>query len=119
MDAGLKSVVEFGQYFTTKGNGEQFYAKACREYAHPRRDGTSQPRDGSMEAQKLNPCWKLRPVACIVNLELKSEFCFCAKTALNLGSEILMDQFNMWLIQIKTTQKFLQIYLKNKRHNRM
>ena len=32
MDAGFMSVVEIGQYFMTKDNGEQFYASACREY---------------------------------------------------------------------------------------
>ena len=31
-------------------------------------------KDGSREAQKLDPCWKLRPVACMVNKELKLEF---------------------------------------------
>ena len=28
---------------------------------------------GSREAHKLHPCWKLRPVICTVNMELKSE----------------------------------------------
>ena len=41
MDAGFISVVEIGQYFM---NGEQFYAKACREYTLPRNDGSSQPK---------------------------------------------------------------------------
>ena len=31
-------------------------------------------KDGSTEAQKLDPCWKLRPVAYMVNTELKLEF---------------------------------------------
>ena len=31
-------------------------------------------KDGSREAQKLDPCWKLRPVAGMVNTELKLEF---------------------------------------------
>ena len=44
MDAGFISVVEIGQYFMTKDNGEQFYAKACREYTLPRSDGSSQPK---------------------------------------------------------------------------
>ena len=35
MDAGFLSVVEIGQYFMTKDTGEQFYAKACREYTLP------------------------------------------------------------------------------------
>ena len=30
-----------------------------------------------------------------------------------------MDQINLWSIQTSTTLKFLQIYLKNKRHNRL
>ena len=30
-------------------------------------------KDGSREAQKLDPCWKSRPVACMVNTELKLE----------------------------------------------
>ena len=33
MDARLLSVVEIGQYFMTKDTGEQFFAKACREYS--------------------------------------------------------------------------------------
>ena len=44
MDAGFLSVVEIGQYFMTRDNGEQFYAMACREYTLPRGDGSSQPR---------------------------------------------------------------------------
>ena len=44
MDAGFISVVEIGQYFMTKDNGEQFYAKACREYTLPRGDEASQPK---------------------------------------------------------------------------
>ena len=45
MDAGfIHVVVEIGQYFMTKDNGEQFYAMTCREYTLPRDDGSSQPR---------------------------------------------------------------------------
>ena len=29
--------------------------------------------DGSSETQKLDPCWKSRPVACMVNMELRLE----------------------------------------------
>ena len=31
-------------------------------------------KDGSREARKLDPCWKSRPVACMVNTELRLEF---------------------------------------------
>ena len=74
MDAGFLSVVEIGQYFMSKDNGEQVSAMACREYTLPRNDGSSQPKGWSRETQKFDPCWKSRPVACMVNMELKSEF---------------------------------------------
>ena len=73
MDAGFISVVEVGQYFMTEDNGEQFYAKACREYTLPRSDGSSQQQGWIQGTTKLDPCWKLRPVACMVNTELKLE----------------------------------------------
>ena len=46
MDAGFLSVVEIGQYLMTKDTAEfsQFRAAACREYALPRDDGSSQPK---------------------------------------------------------------------------
>ena len=31
-------------------------------------------KDGSREAQKLDPCWKLRPVDCRANMELRLDF---------------------------------------------
>ena len=55
MDAGFLSVVEVGQCFMTKDNGEQFYAKACREYTLPRNDGSSQPKGWIQETRKLDP----------------------------------------------------------------
>ena len=58
MDAGFLSVVENGQYLMTKYTGDlkQFNTVACREYTLPIDD----------------PCWKLRPVTCTVNMELRS-----------------------------------------------
>ena len=55
MDAGFLSVVEIGQYFMTKDNGEQFYAMACREYTLPRDDGSSQPRGWIQGNTKIGP----------------------------------------------------------------
>ena len=49
------------------------------------------------------------PVTCTVNMELKLESGLWVKTVIILGSEFHMDQTNIWLIQITTTQKFLQI----------
>ena len=72
MDAGFLNVVEIGQYFMTKDTGDltQFHAVACRQYTLPREEDASQPReDGFRETQKLDPCWKLQPVACLANME--------------------------------------------------
>ena len=43
MDAGFVYVVEIGQYFMTIDTGEQFFARACREFTLPRSDESSQP----------------------------------------------------------------------------
>ena len=58
----------------TQDTGEQFYAVACREYTLPREDESPQPKDGSKGTPQLGPCWKSRPVACMVNIELSLEF---------------------------------------------
>ena len=55
MDAGFISVVEIGQYFMTKDNGEQLFAKACREYTLPRSDGSSQPKGWIQGNTKIGP----------------------------------------------------------------
>ena len=55
MDAGFIHVVEIGQYFMTKDTGEQFYAKACREYTLPREDVSSQPRGWIQGNTKIGP----------------------------------------------------------------
>ena len=52
-------------------------------------------------------------------MELKFESGLWVKTILNLGSEYLMERSNMWSIQIKTIQKFLQIHKKIKCHKQV
>ena len=76
-------------------------------------------KDGFRETQELDPYWKSRPVIGTANMALKSESRLWGKIIISLGSDFLMDQINLWLIKITTTQKFLQFYLKNKRHNRV
>ena len=51
-------------------------------------------------------------------MESKFESGLWVKTILNLGSEYLVARSNMWSIQIKTIQKFLQIHKKIKCHAR-
>ena len=55
LDAGFLSVVEIGEYFMTKDNGEQFYAKASREYTLPRNDESSQPKGWIQGNTKIGP----------------------------------------------------------------
>ena len=55
MDAGFIHVVEVGQYFMTKDIGEQFFAKACREYTLPRDDESSQPKGWIQGNTKIGP----------------------------------------------------------------
>ena len=55
MNAGFMSVVEIGQYFITKDIGEQFFARACREYTLPRNDGSSQPKGWIQGNTKIGP----------------------------------------------------------------
>ena len=67
MGAGFIRVVEVGQYVMTRDNGEQFYAKACREKLSQEMMDQHNRKDGFRETRKLDPYWKLRP-----DTELKS-----------------------------------------------
>ena len=55
MDARFLSFVDIVQYFMTKDTGEQFHAKACREYTLPRNDGSSQPKGWIQGNTKIGP----------------------------------------------------------------
>ena len=55
MDAGFIHVVEIGQYFMTKDTGEQFFARACREYTLPRSDESSQPKGWIQGNTRMGP----------------------------------------------------------------
>ena len=55
MDAGFISVVEIEQYYMAKDNGEQFYAKTCRENTLPRSDGSSQPEGWIQGNTRIGP----------------------------------------------------------------
>ena len=75
MDAGFLSVVENGQYFMTKDTGDltQFNTVACGEYKE--KNQYHNRKDGSKGTPKMDPYWKLQPVTCTVNMELRSELC--------------------------------------------
>ena len=75
MDAGFIHVVEIGQYFMTKDTEEQFFARACREYALPRSDESSQPKGWIQGNSRIGFVLEVTTVICTVNMELKSESC--------------------------------------------
>ena len=79
IDAGFLTTVGVGQYFMTKDTEEfsQFTdSVACREYTLPREMKNHLTRKvGSEGIPKLDPYWKLQPVAYKVNMEWKSELC--------------------------------------------
>ena len=57
MDAGLKHVVEIGEYFVTKDTGSlrQFRSVACREYTFHRDDESSQPKGWIQGNTRIGP----------------------------------------------------------------
>ena len=73
MDAGFIHVVEVGQYFMTKDTGEQFFARACREYTLPRSDESSQPEGWIQGNTRIGPVLEITTVIYTANMELKLE----------------------------------------------
>ena len=55
MDAGVIHVFEVGQHFMTKDTGEEFFARACREYTLPRSDESSQPKGWIQRNTRIGP----------------------------------------------------------------
>ena len=54
-------VVQIGQYFMTEDIGEQFFAKACREYTLPRNDESSQPKGWIQGDTRIGPVFEITP----------------------------------------------------------
>ena len=104
-EAGFMRVVEVGQYFVTKDTGSlrPFRSVACREYILPRDDPASQAKGWIQGNMKIG-----------LVLEVTTSF-----QHFKYGIEIRefpMERSNMWSIQFKTTQKFLQIHKKSEFH---
>ena len=90
MDARFLSVVEIGQYFMTKDNGEQFHAMTCREYTLPRDDGSSQLGGWIQGNTKIGPVLE------------DTTSCLYGKH----GVEI-----RIWSLSEENTQSWVRIYL--------
>ena len=90
-------------------------AVACREYTLPRTKKHLNQKVRSGRKPKLGPYWKLQPIACTVNTELRLELCLWTKTILTHGSEFLMDQTSLWWIWTTMSRKFQKFSSKNMR----
>ena len=121
MDAGFVHVVEVGQYFMTKDTGDftKFHTVACREYTLPRDDGSSQPRGWIQGNKRIGPVLEVTTSYLYGKYGIEIGIWSTSQDNSHSWVRIFMDQTNLWLIQITTTQKLLQIFLKNKRHNRL
>ena len=122
MEAGFMRIVEVGQYFMTKDTGDfrQIRSVTCREYTLPRDDPASQPKGWIQGNMRIGSVLEVTTSFFKTShMDLKFESGLWVKTILNLGSEYLMERSNMWSIQIKTIQKFLQIHKKIKCHKQV
>ena len=116
VDAGFIHVVEIGQYFMTKDNEEQFYAMVCREYTLPRNDGSSQPKGWIQGNTKIGPVLEVT-TSCLYSKH-GVEIRIWSLSEDNTHSWVrISHRSNKFVMDSTTTQKFLQIYLENKRYN--
>ena len=95
MDAGFLSVVEIGQYFMTKDNGEQLYAMTCREYTLPRNDGSSQPKGWIQGNTKIGPVLEVTTSCLHGEHGVEIRIMSLSKDNTHSWSEFLMDQINL------------------------
>ena len=121
VDAGFVHVGEVGQYFMTKDTGDftKFHTVACREYTLPRDDGSSQPRGWIQGITRVGLVLEVTTSYLFGKHGIEIRIWSLSQDNSHSWVRIFMDQTNLWLIQTTTTQQFLQIYLKNKRHNRV
>ena len=96
----------------------QFREVACREYTLPRDDGSSQPRGWIQGNMRMGPVLEVTSSYMCGKHGIEIRIWSVAQDNSHSWVRISHGSKNMWLIQI-TTKKFLQIYLKNKRHNRV
>ena len=121
MDEGFVHVVGVGQYFMTKNADDfgQVRAVACREYTLPRDDGSSQPRGWIQGNTKIGPVLEVTTSCLHGKYGVEIRIWSLSQDNSHSWVRISHGTNKMWLIQITTTQKFLQIYLKNERHNQV
>ena len=119
MDAGFIHFVEIGQYFMTKDTGEQFFARACREYTLPRSDESSQPKGWIQGNTRIGPV-----------LEITTSYLYGKHGAEIRIWSLRKDNSQSWVRISHGSNEFVTdsnynntevpaVYLKKKRHNRL
>ena len=93
-EAGFMRVVEVGQYFITKDTGEQFFARACREYTLLRDDPASQPKGWIQGNMRIGPVLEVTTSFQYGKHGIEIRSCLWVKIILSLGSEYHMQRTN-------------------------
>ena len=116
-EAGFMRVVEVGQYFMTKNNGDfkQFRSVACREYTLPRDDSASEAKGWIQGNMRIGPV--LEVTTSFQHFKYGIEIRIWSVNQDNSQSWVRISYGTIkYVIQFKTTQKFLQIHKKSKCH---
>ena len=114
-------VVEVGQYFVTKDTGDfrQIRSVACREYTLPR-EAATQPKGWIQGNLRIGPVLEVTTSFKNFKYGIEIRIWSVGQGQFSiLGSEYPMERSNMWSIQFKTIQKFLQIHKKIKCHKQV
>ena len=75
MDAEFLNVVEIGQYFTTEDTQNSHNSQMQLPVVSTLCQETKKHLNRKVGSPKLGSYWELQPVACTVNMELRSELC--------------------------------------------
>ena len=116
MDAGFVLVVEVGQYFMTKDTGEQFFAIACRQYTLPRSDESSQSKGWIQGNTRIGPVLEITTSYMYGKHGIEIRIWSMRKD--NSQSRVRISHGSNKFV-LDSNYNNLQIFLKNKRHNRV
>ena len=114
-------VVEVGQYFMTKNNGDfkQFRSAACREYTLPRDDPASQPKGWILGDMRIGLVLEVTTSYMHGKHGIEIRIWSVGQDNSHSGVRISYGTVKYVIDSNTTIQKFLQIHLKIKRHKQV
>ena len=107
MDAKFLSFVDNGQYFMTKDTGDLTHNLIQWPVVNTlfqEKKKHHNRKSGSKETPKLDPCWKLRPIICKVNVELRSELCSWTDTTLTHSWVRISHWLNKFVMNLNNNE---------------